>query len=160
MVEVPGVAVAATVNVATLPPVALAAPKDAVTPLGRPEAVNTTAPLNPLWPLTAITLLAPDPTAMVKLAGVAESVKPGIAATVRETVALLLRGPEAPLRVSVVVPIAAALVALTFSVVVDRVVLALKDAVTPVGTPLIVRPTALLKPSFPTTEIVLVALLP
>jgi hypothetical protein len=61
---------------------------DAVTPVGRPEAVSATVPVNPLVGVTVMVLVPLDPSAMVKLAGDAERLKSGAATalTLSETV--------------------------------------------------------------------------
>jgi hypothetical protein len=52
-------------------------PKTALTPLGKPDAVKTTVPLNPFWELIVIVVELTEPWRKVKLAGDAESVKLG-----------------------------------------------------------------------------------
>jgi hypothetical protein len=70
-------------NVRELPAVAGFVPKPAVTPLGRPDAVKFTLPLNPFKGLMVMVVKAAAPWSIVKLAGDAERVKPGcgVAAT-------------------------------------------------------------------------------
>ena len=58
-VEVPVVAVLLAVNVTVLLVVVLPGLKDAVTPLGRPEADKLTLPLNPFTGLTVMVLVVP-----------------------------------------------------------------------------------------------------
>ena len=52
-------------------------PKLAVTPLGRPEAVKFTLPLNPFKGWTAMVVEPDAPWIKARLAGDAERVKPG-----------------------------------------------------------------------------------
>jgi hypothetical protein len=62
--------------------------RDAVTPVGRPEAVSATVPLNPFCGAMVMVLVPLDPSAMDKLGGDAERLKSGVAAavTLSETV--------------------------------------------------------------------------
>jgi len=53
---------------------------DAVTPVGRPVAVNATVPANPLTGVIVMVLVPLAPWAMDKLLGDAESEKSGVAA--------------------------------------------------------------------------------
>jgi len=55
---------------------------DAVTPVGRPEAVSATVPANPPCGVMVMVLVPLDPSAMDKLFGDAESAKSGAAAAV------------------------------------------------------------------------------
>ena len=54
--------------------------KDAVTPVGRPDAVNATVPVNPPVGVMVMVLVPLAPWAMDKLLGDAEREKSGIAA--------------------------------------------------------------------------------
>jgi hypothetical protein len=60
-VEVPVAAVALTARVKELVVVAEAGLKEAVTPLGKPDADKLTLPLKPLWGATVIVLEPLDP---------------------------------------------------------------------------------------------------
>ena len=73
-VAVPVVAVLLAVNVSVLVPVVLVGLKDAVTPLGRPEADKLTLPVKPLVGLIVIVLVPLPPCVTVTLVGAAESV--------------------------------------------------------------------------------------
>ena len=73
-VAVPVVAALLAVSVSVLVPVVLAGLKDAVTPLGRPEADKLTLPVKPLVGCTVIVLVPLPPCATVTLVGEAESV--------------------------------------------------------------------------------------
>jgi hypothetical protein len=72
-VAVPVVAVLLAVSDNVLVFVVLAGLKDAVTPLGRPEADRLTLPLKPFRGVTVIVLVALAPCAKLKVAGEAES---------------------------------------------------------------------------------------
>ena len=75
-VTVPVVAVLLAISVKVLVPVVLVGLKEAVTPLGRPEADKLTLPLKPFCGVTVtVTVLVPlAPWVIVKLLGDAESV--------------------------------------------------------------------------------------
>jgi hypothetical protein len=73
-VDVPAVAVLLAVNVTTLVAVAGLVPNVAVTPLGRPEAVSDTLPVNPPTSVTAIESVPLLPWAIVSAVGVGVSV--------------------------------------------------------------------------------------
>jgi len=158
--EVLGGAPLAAVKVTVLLLAVVAGLKAAVTPLGRPEAVSATVPANPPWPLMAMVLVMFAPCARLRLAGVAESVKPGGGVTVRAMVVLLVAVPEAPDTVIVEVPAAALLDALKVSVLVFVDAVGLKVAVTPVGSPLTENVTVPLKPLCGVTVMVLVPVAP
>jgi hypothetical protein len=106
----------------------------------------------------ALVMLAPG--ARLRLAGVAESVKPGGGVTVREMVVLLVAVPEAPDTVTVEVPAAALLDALNVSVLVFVAAVGLNAAVTPVGSPLTEKVTVPVNPFSGVTVMVLGALPP
>jgi len=136
--------------------------KDALTPLGRPEADRLTVPLNPFCGVTVIVLVPLAPCVMVKLLGEADSVKFGVGTgfTVRETVVVLVRLPEVPVMVTVTVPVVAVLLAVSVKMLVAVVGFGLKDAVTPLGKPEADKLTLPLKPFCGVTVIVLVPLAP
>ena len=79
--------------------VALVGLYDALTPLGKPDAVNTTAPENPFTGLTVIMLVALPGCEIVMVDGDDASAYPG-AVTVRLMVVVLLRLPEIPVTAS------------------------------------------------------------
>jgi hypothetical protein len=56
--------------------------KEAVTPVGRPEAVSATVPVNPFVGVTVIVLVPLAPCATVTEEGEAERLKSGVAAGV------------------------------------------------------------------------------
>ena len=145
-VAVPVVAVLLAVNVKALELVALVGLKDAVTPLGKPDAVKLTLPLKPFCGVTVIVLVPLAPCVIAKVLGDAERVKFGGAETVSERVVVFERLPEFPVTVSVVVPVAAVLLAVNVKLLVPVVLLGLKDAVTPLGRPDTDKATLPLKP--------------
>jgi len=95
-VAAPAAAVALAAKVNVLAVDALAGLNDAVTPLGSPETVRLTAPLNPLAGPTAILAVPVAPCTMVTAVGVACRLKAGAAVTVRLSATLALRFPEMP----------------------------------------------------------------
>jgi hypothetical protein len=107
-VDAPAATVPAAAKV-TLRAVALAGPKVAVTPAGKPEAVSTTVPLKPFRAVMAMLLAPLVPGLMLTLAGVAEIVKLGGATMVSAMLALLTAVPDVPLMVTVETPAAAEL---------------------------------------------------
>jgi len=156
---VPAGAVPRAVTVSVLLLAVLLGLKDALTPLGRPEAEKATVPVNPFCGSTEMVLAPLAPGAMFRLPGEAESVKLG-AVTVRITEAVLVRLPAVPVMVRATVPGAAELLAVKVSVLVLAVLLGLKDAVTPPGKPEADRLTLALNPFRGDTEMVVVPLVP
>ncbi len=77
-VAVPVVAVPLAVSVSTLVEVVGLVPKFAVTPLGKPDAVRVTLPVNPPAGITVMVLVPLLPCVMVRLLGEADSVKLGV----------------------------------------------------------------------------------
>ena len=73
-VAVPTVAVSLAVSVSMLAELASFGLKDAVTPLGKPEADKVTLPLKPFWSLTVIVIVPLEPCVRGKLFGDAERV--------------------------------------------------------------------------------------
>jgi hypothetical protein len=161
-VTVPVVAVLLAVSVSVLVLVALAGLNDALTPLGRPEAVKLTLPVNPFCGVTVMVLVPLVPCTTVKLPGEDDSVKfgTGAALTVTETVAVLLRLPEVPVTVTVTVPVVAVLLAVSVSVLVLVALAGLNDALTPLGKPKAVKLTLPVNPFCGVIVIVLVPLVP
>jgi len=154
-------AVLAAVRLKVLVVLVLLEPRTAVTPAGSPLTKRLTAELKPFCGLT-VTVVAPlPPGPMVRVAGAAARVKLAGAGTVRESVVLAVRDPEAPVRVTVDVPgdalADAVKVAVLVWVVADT---ALKVAVTPAGNPAAVSATVPLNPFCGVTVIVLGALAP
>jgi hypothetical protein len=161
-VEVPAVAVLLAASVSTLVAVVGLVAKVAVTPLGNPDAVSATLPVNPPTSVTVIVSVALLPCvtdrveadgASVKLAGV-------LATTVRATVVVSVMAPEVPVMVTVAVPTVAVLLAVSVSTLDPVVGLVPKAAVTPLGNPEAARVTLPVKGLMSVTEMVSVALLP
>jgi len=75
-VTVPVAAVAPAVKVSVVVVVSGLGSKDAVTPLGKPAAERVTLPLKPFDGMMVIVLVSWRPCTMVRLAGLAVSVKP------------------------------------------------------------------------------------
>jgi hypothetical protein len=104
-------------------------------------------------------LVALLPGVRLRLTADADRVKLGTA-IVRPIVVALFSVPEAPVTVTVVVPLTAVLAAASVRVLEPLVLEGLKDAVTPFGRPVADRLTLALKPFAGVTVIVLTALLP
>jgi len=145
-VYVPAATEVAVLKVSVLLVVVLDALKDAVTPDGSPDAARLTVPWNPFCGLMAIALVPEAPGARFRLAGVAEIANDGGAVTVSDSLAVLLKVPEVPVIVTVDVPAAAELLAVSVSVLVVVALAGLNTAVTPTGKPAALRLTAPVKP--------------
>ena len=158
-VDAPVTADALAVSVKVLAPVVLAGLNDAVTPLGRPDAVRLTLPLKPLSGPTVILLAPLLPCGMLRLAGDAESAKPGVA-IVSAIVAALFNIPEVPVTVIVDIPVTAKALTVSVRVLAPVVLAGLNDAVTPLGRPDAARLTLPLNPPCGPTVIVLTPLPP
>src|SRR6202034_74308 len=98
-VAVPAVTELPAAIVRVLAPVVLAGLKDAVTPLGRPDAARLTLPLKPLWGPTVSVLTTLFPWTTLRLLGDAERLKFGTVIT-RLIVALWVKLPEVPVTVT------------------------------------------------------------
>jgi len=130
---------------ALLVPVAEAGLKVAVTPLGNPLALKSTLPVKPPVRVIVIVLVPPAPRLIARLPGLAESVNPGCG-TVRLIVVVRVRLPPTPVMVTVAEPKAAVLEAASVRVLLPPVVeVGLKLAVTPLGNPLALKVTLLVK---------------
>jgi hypothetical protein len=144
-VEVPDAAVLLAVSVN----VVLA--NEAVTPVGRPEAEKATVPVKLPDGVTVMVLVPLAPWAIVTLVGDVDRLKFGAgtaAVTVRLTVAVWVNVPEVPVMVTVEVPAAAELLAVSVNALVVVALAGLKAAVTPLGRPEAVRPTLPVKAFF------------
>ena len=88
--EFPVVAVLFAASVSVLVPIVLVGLNVAVTPLGTPDAARPTVPLKPLSGATVMLLVPLAPCVTVRLLGIADSLKSGMAAgfTVRLSVAV------------------------------------------------------------------------
>lgn len=145
-VNPPVCAVVEAVSVSVLLVAVLMGLKEAVTPLGKPEADKLALPVNPFCPASVTVVIPLAPCAMPNIAGVAAIVKLPAETTVRLTVVVLVKVPEVPVTVTVDVPMVAELLAVSVSVVVVCVLVGLKEAVTPLGKPAAEKLTLPLKP--------------
>jgi len=139
--------------------------KEAVTPLGRPEADRETLLLKPFAGVMVIVLLPLEPRVTVTLLGEAESVKLGcgggaVPFTVKLMFVVCVRLPDVPVTVTVTVPKAAVLLAASVRVLAPPAGLGPKEAVTPLGKPELEKDTLLLKPFAGVIVIVLLPLKP
>ena len=134
--------------------------KEAVTPVGRLDAEKLTLPVKPRVGLTVIVDVPELPRATLRLLGDAERLKFGPRFTVREIVVVCVRPPDVPVIVTVKLPVAAVLLAVSVNVLVLVVLLGLNDAETPLGWPEADRLTLPVKPLCRVTVIVLVPLDP
>ncbi len=160
-VAVPAVAELLAVSDRTLDVVVLVGLNDAVTPLGKPDAARLTLPVNPFWSVTVMVLVPPEPPGLiVKLLGAADRVKSGGPVTVRVMVVVAVRLPEVPVTVTVAVPAVAELLAVSDRTLVVVVLVGLKDAVTPLGSPEAAKLTLPVKPPAGVTVMVLVPAAP
>ena len=135
---------------------------DAVTPLGKPDALNVVAELNPPVLVMVIVLVPLVPCVTVTEVGDAATVKLGVAVefTVNARVVVAVRLPEVPVIVTVADPVVAVLLAVSVSTLVPVVGFVPKAAVTPVGRPDAARVTLPVNPPTSVTVIVLVPLPP
>lgn len=134
----------------------------AVTPVGRPLALNVVAELKPPVLVMVIVLVPLAPWVTVTDAGDAEMVKFGVAValTVRATVVVAVRLPEVPVMVTVDVPVVAVLLAVSVNTLVPVVGFVPNAAVTPLGKPDAAKVTLPVNPPASVTVTVLVPLLP
>ena len=129
----------------------------AVTPVGNPLIAYTGVPMKPFNGVTVIAVVPDVPCVTLKLAGAAPMVKLGPAFTVKFTATEVDAVPEVPVMVTVLVPVAAADVALNVATLEVAVDAGLNDTVTPVGRPVAVSATLPVNPLFGATVMVLVA---
>jgi hypothetical protein len=162
IVEDPTVAALLAVSVTTLLPVVGLVPNAAVTPLGNPDAASATLPVNPPTSPTAIVSVTLLPCKRDRVGAEAASVKPGgvLATTLRDTVVVPVREPEVPVMVTVDVPTAAVLLAVSVSTLLPVAGLVPNPAVTPLGNPDAARATLPENGLTSVTEMASVALLP
>ena len=160
----PSVAVVEAARVSTLlVPVVEVGLKLAVTPVGNPLALNATLLVKPPVRVIVIVLVPLAPRLIVRLEGLGEREKSGVAGwfTVRLIVVVRVRLPSVPVTVTVAGPSVAVVEAARVSTLLVPVVeVGLKLAVTPVGNPLALNATLLVKPPVRVTVIVLVPLAP
>lgn len=156
----PEAAVLEAAKVTVLVVVLVAGLNDAVTPAGRPPALNVTTPVNPPTGRTVSVLAALDPAVTDRLAGLAVSVKPagGVRFTVRLIWTTWLRMPLVPVMLITDVPARAVFDTDRVTTVPDVEEIGLKLAVTPVGKPLAVNVTEPVKAPDGVTVMALVPL--
>jgi hypothetical protein len=142
----PVAAVFEAVNVKTLEAVVELGLKEAVTPLGRPEADRSTVPLKPFCGAIVTVTFPAVPCTTLKLVGNVESVKLPGEITARLIVVELVRPPETPVTVTVALPSEVELLAVKVSVLVVCALVGLKEAVTPAGRPEAEKVTLPVKP--------------
>ena len=129
------------------------AEKLAVTPLGRPVALNVVAELKLFWLVMVIVLVPLLPRTIVSEAGEVARVKLG-AGIVRASVVVAVSEPKVPLMVIVAVPTVAELLAVNLRTLLPVVGLVAKDAVTPEGRPEAASVTLPVNPFWPETLMV------
>jgi hypothetical protein len=120
------------VKVTVLFPVVGFGEKDAVTPLGRPDAERVTLPVNPFRAVTLTKVVPEVPWPMLVLP--AESVKFGTK-TARGRITGTVWFPDLPVIVTLYCPRLAELLAVKVTVLLPVVGFGEKDAVTPLGRP-------------------------
>jgi hypothetical protein len=145
----PRVAAAVAVRVNVLELVAGLVEKDAVTPLGRPEAASVTIPVKPLAGVMVMVSVAGAPWTIVRVVAAGVRVKVGASTVVMAIVVLDVRVPEVPVTVTNAVPAGALAVAAKVTTVEVVTGFVLKTAVTPGGRPVAASVTPPLKPLVP-----------
>ena len=161
-VTVPLAAVLLAVNVTVLLEVAGFGLIEAVTPLGNPDADKVTLPVKPFEAVIVIVLVPLLPRVIVRLFGEADKVKFAAveAFTVRLIEVVWVKPLDVPVTVTVAVPVAAVLLAVSVNTLEEVAGFGLKDAVTPVGKPEAEKVTLPLKPFDGVIVTVLVPLVP
>ena len=157
---VPVAAVLLAVSVKRLEVVAGFVANAAVTPEGKPEAESITLPANPLAGVMVIVLVPPAaPCVIVTLPGEEDKVKFGVAVafTVNETVVVCVRLPEVPVIVTVTVPVAAVLLAVSVRTLEDVAGFVANAAVTPEGKP---EAESVTLPANPLVGVMVIVLVP
>ena len=134
----------------------------AVTPEGRPDALNVVAELKPPVLVTVMVLVPLVPCVTVTDVGEALTLKAGVAVEliVRASVVVAVRLPEVPVIVTVEVPVVAVALAVSVSTLVPVVGFVPNAAVTPLGKPDAASVTLPVNPPTSVTVMVLVPLLP
>ena len=161
-VTVPLAAVLLAVNVTVLLEVAGFGLNEAVTPLGNPDADKVTLPVKPFEAVIVIVLVPLLPRVIVRLFGEADKVKFAAveAFTVRLIEVVWVKPLDVPVTVTVAVPVAAVLLAVSVNTLEEVAGFGLKDAVTPLGKPEAEKVTLPLKPFDGVIVTVLVPLVP
>jgi len=135
----------------------------AVTPVGKPVALNATLPAKPPVRVIVAVLVPLAPRLTVRLAGLTDNAKSagGGALIVRLIVAVRVRPPPVPVTVTVAGPVVAVLEAASVRLALAPVVeTGLNAAVTPLGSPLAVNATLLANPPVRAMLTLLVPLAP
>jgi hypothetical protein len=158
--KVPTLAVLVAVNVSVLVLAVLVGLKEAVTPVGKPEAAKLTLPLKPFCGVTVMVLVPFAPRKTLRLPGDAEITKLPLMFTVRAIVVVLVKRPEVPVTVTLTAPTAALELDVNVKVLVLEVLGGLNEAVTPAGKPEADKLTLPVKPFSGVTETVLEPLAP
>jgi hypothetical protein len=137
IVAAPVVAELLAVNVSRLLPVVGLVPNAAVTPLGIPEAVRVTGPVNPPTSVTLMLSVPPAFRAIVNVRAEGANVKLPVPdeLTVRAMTVVAVSVPEVPVMVTSDVPSVAVALAVRVSTLLPVVGLGEKAAVTPAGRP-------------------------
>jgi hypothetical protein len=137
IVAVPAVAELLAVSVSTLLPVAGLVPNAAVTPLGIPDAVRVTGPLNPPTSVTLIVSVPPAFRLIVNVGADGASVKVPVPEEliVKVKVVETVNVPEIPVMVTMDVPLTAVVPAVSVRTLLPVVGLGASEAVTPAGRP-------------------------
>ena len=161
-VTVPLAAVVLAVNVAVLLDVAGFGLNEAVTPLGNPDADKVTPPVKPFEAVIVIVLVPLLPRVIVRPFGEADKVKFAAveAFTVRLIEVVWVKPLDVPVTVTVAVPVAAVLLAVSVNTLEEVAGFGLKDAVTPLGKPEAEKVTLPVKPFDGVIVTVLVPLVP
>src|SRR5262245_55877900 len=137
--------------------------KLAITPVGNPVALIATLLAKPPVRVIVIALVPLAPWLIVRLVGLVESEKSGVAGafTVRLIDVVRVKPPPVPVTITVAGPVAAVVEAARVRVVLVPVVeVGLKLAVTPLGRPLALKATLPVNPFKRVTVMVLVPLAP
>jgi hypothetical protein len=145
----------AAVRVSVLLAVVLGGLNDAVTPVGKPDAVKTTVPPKPPTGLTVIAAVPTPPAATLTLEGEDPRLNPGAGVTVKLRGVVAETLPDFAVIVAVSVVIVAETLAVSVSLLVELVLAGLNAAVTPGGNPEIVRAAEPVKPFTGATVMVL-----
>jgi hypothetical protein len=132
----------------------------ALVPVGIPVVLKLTAELKPFALVTVMVLVPPVFCAIVSVVGEAAIVKLGGSVTVKAMVVVADKLPEVPVMVTVAVPVAAELLAVSVSTLVPVAGLVPNCAVTPLGRPEAASVTLPVNPFKGATVMVVVPLFP
>jgi hypothetical protein len=134
-IELPAVAEALAANVTTLLPAAGLVANVAVTPLGKPDAAIVTAPAKPPASVTPIVSVIVEPRVTATEAADGARAKLPAPVIVTEIVVDAVSVPDVPVIVTIAVPAAAVLLAVSVSALPPVAGLVPNMAVTPAGNP-------------------------